>query len=58
MSQDELAVRSNVSRTYITLLEIGKRLNPSHDVMEKISNALGMTIPEVFFPSEFISSED
>jgi transcriptional regulator with XRE-family HTH domain len=52
MSQSELATRSNVSRTYIALIETGKRENPSHEVMGKIALALGKTISEIFFPNE------
>jgi transcriptional regulator with XRE-family HTH domain len=52
MSQSELATKSNVSRTYIALIETGKRENPSHEVMGKIALALGKTISEIFFPNE------
>lgn len=52
MSQYELAEKAQVARVYITLLEAGKRSNPSKEVMEKISHALGKTVQEVFFPNE------
>lgn len=52
MSQNELAIKSNVSRTYIALIESGKRENPSHEVMGRIALALGKTVPEIFFPHE------
>lgn len=55
MSQNQLAIKSNVSRAYITLIEIGDRLNPSHEVMANISHALEKTIPEVFFPKQINS---
>lgn len=52
MSQDELAKKSKVVRPYITLLEGGKRSNPSYEVMKNIAKALKKSVPEVFFPGE------
>lgn len=50
MSQADLAVKASVARSYITMLEEGKRSNPSYLVMLKISEALGKGVTEVFFP--------
>ncbi|MDO5555933.1 MAG: helix-turn-helix transcriptional regulator [Clostridia bacterium] len=40
---------SGVSVGYLCHLEIGSRNNPSIEIMEKISKALGKTIMEIFF---------
>lgn len=45
----ELAGKSGVSIGYICHLEKGTRINPSRDVMEKISKALSEPIIKIFF---------
>ena len=45
----ELSEKSGVSMGYICHLENGTRNNPSRDIMEKISEALGKNIMEIFF---------
>jgi transcriptional regulator with XRE-family HTH domain len=50
LSMHELARRVKVTPSYINGLEKGHRKNPSRDVMQRIADALGKTIPEVFFP--------
>lgn len=47
ISQEELADRSGVHRTYIASLEVGKR-NISIVVLEKIVNALEVSMSEFF----------
>lgn len=47
ISQEDLAFRSNVHRTYIASLEMGKR-NVSIITLEKITNALNVTLSEFF----------
>ena len=44
MSQEEVAERAGVDRTYISILERGLK-SPTLDTMEKICAALG-TLPE------------
>jgi len=46
LSQEKLALLADLDRTYIPSIESGKR-NISITVLEKISNALGMTVSEV-----------
>ena len=43
ISQEELADRANLHRTYISLLERGKR-NPSLNVVQALAAALGTTM--------------
>ncbi len=49
---DEMSKRIGISTGYLCHLEKGTRKNPSTDVMEKISKALGKSIPEIFFKEE------
>lgn len=49
MTIQELSDISGVSIGYICHLERGTRKNPSRKIMEKISNALGKTMVEIFF---------
>ncbi len=44
----ELSMRSGVSVGYLCHLEKGTRKNPSLEVMERIAEALGKTITEIF----------
>lgn len=46
-SQEELADRAGIDRTYITSVECGKR-NISIVNIEKIAMALGVTLPKLF----------
>lgn len=47
ISQEELADRADIHRTYIASLEVGKR-NISIITLEKIVNALGVSMSEFF----------
>jgi transcriptional regulator with XRE-family HTH domain len=47
LSQEELAFRAELDRTYISQIERGVS-NPSMLVLLKISNALGVELPELF----------
>ena len=47
ISQEELAFRSEIHRTYIASLEVGKR-NISIETLEKVVNALEVSFSEFF----------
>ena len=47
ISQEELAFRSEIHRTYIASLEVGKR-NVSIETLEKVINALEVSMSEFF----------
>lgn len=51
LSIHELARRTGLTASYISNLEKGKRDNPSKDTMEKIAEALGKTVVEIFYPN-------
>ena len=46
-SQEDLALEAGINKNYLSDLERGSR-NPTVKVMEKIANALGITISELF----------
>jgi transcriptional regulator with XRE-family HTH domain len=47
ISQEELAFRSEIHRTYIASLEVGKR-NVSIETLENVVNALEVSLSEFF----------
>ena len=44
MTQEALARRAKVSRSYLAALEAGHRKNPSVAVLRRIANALGVPV--------------
>lgn len=46
-SQEDLSLEANVNKNYISDLENGRR-NPSLDILERISDALSITLEELF----------
>lgn len=50
----ELSIKANVAIGYISTLENDtcNNTNPSKEIMTKISNALGESVPKVFFPND------
>ena len=51
MTQAELATASGVHQTTISQLELGKIVNPSWDIVVRLSRALGV-VPDEVFPVE------
>lgn len=47
-----IAEKVGVTPSYISNLENGQRLNPTKEVMVRISKVLGQTVAKVFFPEE------
>ena len=47
MSQEDLALEANVNKNYLSDLERGTR-NPTIKVLEKIANALAISLEELF----------
>lgn len=47
ISQEELAARAGLHRTYVSDVERGAR-NPSLETMEKLAGALGLSLPTLF----------
>lgn len=54
MTIKELHEKSKVSAGYLSMLERDEEglLNPTMDVMQKISKALKESVPEVFYPKD------
>lgn len=46
-SQEDLALEANINKNYLSDLENGRR-NPSLDILERIANAFGMSLSELF----------
>lgn len=51
LTQEDLAYRSGLDRSYIGGVERGER-NPTLSVIEKIADGLGVTVAELFFYSD------
>lgn len=49
MSQEELAEKSNVSRSTISQLENGYERNTTSNILIRIAKALDTTVDEIFF---------
>lgn len=49
ISQEELAEKSKVSRTTISELETEKKEVTTNITLEKIANALGLKVSDIFF---------
>lgn len=56
-SQEELADRAGIDRTYVNSVENGKR-NVSIVNIEKIANALGCSLQEFFISEHFINKKN
>lgn len=52
MTVKKLSEISGVAAGYISDLENDNKSNPSRETMQKIAEALGKTVTEVFFPEE------
>lgn len=52
LSQESLAYKAEVDRTYVTDVENGRR-NVSVEILERIINALDISITEFFNTKEF-----
>ena len=48
-----LSEKADVATGYVSVLEndVSTSTNPTKEVMEKISKALGKTVPEIFYPN-------
>lgn len=56
ISQEELAVRAGIDRTYISGVERGVR-NPTLDVMQRIAQALGADLDVIFATARDIGTK-
>ena len=57
LSQEELAERAHMDRTYVSGVERGVR-NPSLDVMQRIAIALGADLDVLFATAREIGSKE
>jgi transcriptional regulator with XRE-family HTH domain len=52
LSQEEVADRAGIERSYISMLENGRRRNLSYDLALRIAGALGVTTAELYGDGE------
>ena len=55
LSQEDLADRAKLDRTYVSGIERGKR-NPTLDVLQRLSTALGVDLDVIFATAREIGS--
>lgn len=58
MSQNDLAGFCRVTQAYISLLEDGKKKNPTSNVLNNIATALGVNINDLFAASASPTDEE
>jgi transcriptional regulator with XRE-family HTH domain len=44
LTQEELAKRAKVARSYVALIEAGRKKNPSLDILKRLARALGVPV--------------
>lgn len=47
MTQEQLARRAKLSRSYLAAIEAGHRKNPSLDVLKRLAKALGVPVADL-----------
>jgi transcriptional regulator with XRE-family HTH domain len=57
LSQEELADRSGLDRTYISGIERGRR-NPTIKILQKVADALGVNLDVIFATARDIARQD
>jgi transcriptional regulator with XRE-family HTH domain len=47
MTQEDLAKRAKVARSYVALIESGRKKNPSLEILKRLARALGVPVTEL-----------
>jgi transcriptional regulator with XRE-family HTH domain len=47
LTQEELAKRAKVARSYVALIEAGHKKNPSLEILKRLARALGVPVTEL-----------
>jgi transcriptional regulator with XRE-family HTH domain len=47
MTQEELAKKAKVARSYVALIEAGRKKNPSLEILKRLARALGVPVTEL-----------
>ena len=47
LTQEELANKAKVARSYVALLEAGRKKNPSLEILKRLARALGVPVTEL-----------
>ncbi len=48
LTQEQLARKAKITQAYLAMLESGVKQNPSLEVLQRISQALGLSVGELF----------
>lgn len=58
MSISELAEKAGVAKSYLSSIERNKQTNPSIQFIEKVSEALGVSVNELLYDAAKVEIED
>ncbi|GGN53592.1 MULTISPECIES: helix-turn-helix domain-containing protein [Oceanobacillus] len=58
MSISELAEKAGVAKSYLSSIERNKQTNPSIQFIEKVSEALGVSVNELLYNSDEVEIKD
>jgi transcriptional regulator with XRE-family HTH domain len=47
ITQEQLAKRAKVARSYVALIESGRKKNPSLEILKRLARALGVPVGEL-----------
>lgn len=47
LTQEDVAIRAKVARSYLAMLEAGNRGNPSLEILQRLAKALGVTVQDL-----------
>jgi transcriptional regulator with XRE-family HTH domain len=47
LTREQLAKKAKITTAYVSMMEAGKRKNPSLDVLRKLAKALGVPVTEL-----------
>ena len=47
LAREQLARKAKVTRAYVSMMEAGKRKNPSLAVLQRLAKALGVSLTEL-----------
>lgn len=58
MTISELAERAGIAKSYLSSIERNKQTNPSIQFIEKVSEALGVSVNDLLYDSDEIELDD
>lgn len=58
LTLSELARRAGITKSYLSSIERNIQVNPTLEILHKLSIGLGVSIDVLIFPDEFINKEE